>query len=72
MIRNWHDMKARCLKAALMRKLGLDPSRFLQESLEIDPLYMGCLYEKALSEHDMTAWKAVSYTHLDVYKRQSM
>lgn len=58
MIRNWHDMKARCLKAALMRKLGLDPSRFLQESLEIDPLYMGCLYEKALSEHDMTAWKA--------------
>ena len=52
MLRNWHNMKARSLKAALLRKLGLDPSALLKESLEIDPLYMSCLYEP------------VSYTHL--------
>ncbi len=44
---NWHDMKARTLKAALMRKLGLDSVSWLEESLTIDPLCMGCLYERA-------------------------
>ncbi len=47
---NWHDMKARTLKAALMRRLGADPASWLAESLAIDPLCMGCLYEKALRE----------------------
>lgn len=51
MLRNWHNMKARALKAALMRKLGQDASALLKESIEIDPLYMGCLYEQMLSQN---------------------
>lgn len=47
MIRNWHNMKARTLKAALLRKLRRDRDALLGESLAIDPLYMGCLYEQA-------------------------
>ena len=81
----------------------------IEESLSIDPLYMGCLYEKAVSSGTFQFWKEkmrreahnylelsylyknagmyedalrilsacesdnpmpVSYTHLDVYKRQ--
>lgn len=57
MVRNWHNMKARNLKAALLRKLGLSNEAFLQESLAIDPLYMGCLYEKALSEGTLESWQ---------------
>lgn len=57
MIRNWHNMKTRALKAALLRMLGLDNTAFLKDSLEIDPLYMGCLYEKALADKDLHSWK---------------
>lgn len=57
MVRNWHNMKTRSLKAALLRKLGMDFSGFLTECLAIDPLYLGCLYEKAVMEHDLTTWK---------------
>jgi tetratricopeptide (TPR) repeat protein len=58
MIRNWHNMKARTLKAAILRLLGHDNEALITESLQIDPLYMGCLYEKALSENSMKSWKA--------------
>ncbi len=57
MISGWHNMKARTLKAALLRKLGRCNKKLLDESIEIDPLYMGCLYEKALAENDLAAWK---------------
>lgn len=45
MIRNWHNMKARALKASILRTLGRDSSGLLSESIAIDPLSMGCLYE---------------------------
>lgn len=57
LIRNWHDMKARTLKLALQRLLNIDNTKLLQESMDIDPLYMGCLYEQALNINDFTAWK---------------
>lgn len=57
LIRNWHNMKARTLKAALLRKLSLDNSRWLSESLSIDPLYMGCLFEQALQSGNHSPWK---------------
>ena len=57
LIRNWHDMKARSLKLALLRKLNSDNSQDLAESLSIDPLYMGCLYEQAIKTNDFTSWK---------------
>ena len=40
MIRNWHNMKARTLKAAILRALDQDPSALLAESSSIDPLDM--------------------------------
>jgi tetratricopeptide (TPR) repeat protein len=46
MVRNWHCMRSRMLKAALMRKLNLNRDDFIRESLAIDPLYMGLQYEK--------------------------
>lgn len=57
MVRNWHNMKARTLKAALLRKLKREAGAFLQESREIDPLDMGILYEEALRKGDFSAWK---------------
>lgn len=48
LLRNWHNMKARALKAALMRRSGQNSQDFVRESLAIDPLYMGCLYEQAM------------------------
>lgn len=68
LIRNWHDMKTRSLKAALLRKIGLAESGssdvgnhalqdFLKESLAIDPLCMGCLYEQALLDESKAEWK---------------
>lgn len=57
LIRNYHHMKVRALKAALLRKLSQDASGFLAESLKIDPLYMGCLYEQALHDGNLEVWK---------------
>ena len=57
MIRNWHNMKTRALKAALLRRLGQDNRDFLKECLTIDPLYMGCLYEEALAGQTLDSWK---------------
>lgn len=45
LIRNWHNHKARALKAAVLRKLGHDNSRLISESLEIDPFNYGIIYE---------------------------
>lgn len=57
MIRNWHNMKARTLKAAILRTLGQDCSDFLDESGHIDPLDMGIRYEKAVSCSEFDNWK---------------
>lgn len=57
LLRNWHSMKVRTLKAALMRKLDRDNTALIEESLSIDPLYMGCLYEKAVSSGTFQFWK---------------
>ncbi|WP_202621551.1 DUF5107 domain-containing protein [Anaerocolumna sedimenticola] len=56
MIRNWHNMKARTIKTALLRKLGRTDTKVLDESLAIDPLYMGCLYEKAVLSNNLKPW----------------
>ena len=57
--RNWHNMKVRTLKASILRLMGQDNSAFLTESLAIDPLYMGLLYEKALHEDSMENFHTV-------------
>lgn len=47
LVRNWHNHKARALKAALLVKLGReeDAKRWIAESLAIDPFNFGCVWE---------------------------
>lgn len=59
LIRNWHSMKVRAFKAAMLRLLHRDAAALLQESLAIDPLHMGCLYENSLRENSLPAWRAI-------------
>jgi tetratricopeptide (TPR) repeat protein len=50
LIRNWHNHKARHLKAALLRKSGQkdEALSFAEDSLKIDSFNFGALYEKYL------------------------
>ena len=57
MIRNWHNMKARTLKAVILRTLGQDSNAFLEESKRIDPLDMGIRYEISIVSSDSDNWK---------------
>ncbi len=49
LLRGWHDMKTRSLKASILAQLNKDGKayqRFLEESLAIDPLYLSLLCRK--------------------------
>ncbi len=50
LVRNWHNHKARQLKASLLRKTGQTEKALLwiDASLEIDRFNIGCLFEKWL------------------------
>ena len=54
LVRNWHNHKARQLKASLLRKKGNSVAalQWIAASLEIDRLNMGCLFEKFLITKD--------------------
>ncbi|MDE6767939.1 MAG: tetratricopeptide repeat protein, partial [Eubacterium sp.] len=45
LVRNYHNMKARVLKAELMQLLDTDNSGFLNECYDIDKLSIGILYQ---------------------------
>lgn len=57
LIRNWHNHKARQLKASILRKMGRkeEALTLIEESLKIDTFNMGCRFEKYL----LTQEKAV-------------
>ena len=57
LVRNWHDIKARGLMAAMNRLQGKCDRGFLQESLAIDPLSMQLLYEYGMAKNDLSDWK---------------
>ena len=50
LIRNWHNHKARQLKASILRKLGKETEalKWINQSLEIDQFNFGCLFENYL------------------------
>lgn len=50
LIRNWHNHKARHLKAIILRKSGRkdEALQWIEDSLKMDRFNMGCLREKAL------------------------
>jgi hypothetical protein len=50
LIRNWHNHKARQLKASILRKMGKtnDALQWITSSLDIDRFNLGCLFEEYL------------------------
>ncbi|MDR3217475.1 MAG: DUF5107 domain-containing protein, partial [Dysgonamonadaceae bacterium] len=56
LIRNWHNHKARQLKASVLRKLGRkeEALQWIEDSLKIDPFNFGCFFEKYLLLQDMS------------------
>ena len=50
LIRNWHNHKARQLKASILRKHGKEEEaiKWIETSLQIDKFNIGCLFEKYL------------------------
>ena len=54
LIRNWHNHKARALKATLLRKAerNYEALKLIEESLGIDRFNYGCLFEKYLITGD--------------------
>lgn len=54
LIRNWHNHKARQLKASILRKLGRhdEALAWIEESLKLDRFNMGCRFEKYLITQD--------------------
>lgn len=54
LIRNWHNHKARQLKATILRKRGEHEAalRWIEDSLQIDAFNMGCRFEGYLLTQD--------------------
>ncbi|MBC3784637.1 DUF5107 domain-containing protein [Spirosoma utsteinense] len=54
LVRNWHGHSARHLKTVLLRKLGRlsEALQLIDDTLAIDPLQVGCLFEKQFIEQD--------------------
>jgi len=61
LIRNWHNHRARHLKAAILRHKGeiyqQQTLKWIEESLEIDRFNFGCLFEQYLITGDAAAKK---------------
>lgn len=56
--KNWHSLKARQLKASVLRKLGRkeEALTFVEDSLHIDSFNVGCLWEKYLLTGTLLFW----------------
>ena len=54
LVSNWHNHKARALKATVLRKMGQSSEALslIDESLEFDQFNYGCRYEQYLLEQD--------------------
>ena len=64
LIRNWHNHKARALKATVLRRMGRkdEALKLIDESLDIDKFNFGCRYEKCLltgAEEDLDELKTL-------------
>ncbi|MDR1120218.1 MAG: DUF5107 domain-containing protein, partial [Dysgonamonadaceae bacterium] len=61
LIRNWHNHKARQLKASILRKLGRkeEALQWIADSLQIDRFNFGCLFEKYLLTGDASALETI-------------
>lgn len=61
LVRNWHNHKARQLKASILRKLGRkeDALKWIEDSLVIDQFNVGCLFEKYLLTDDPSVLREI-------------
>ena len=57
LVRNWHNNRARALKAAILRRLGKNSEALdlITDSLKIDLFNFGCRFEKYLLTKDVSA-----------------
>lgn len=62
LIHNWHNHKARQLKASLLRKLGRkeEAASWIEESLKIDPFNLGCRFEKYMLFNESLILKEIN------------
>lgn len=72
LIRNWHNMRARTLKSAILRLLVMDNTAFLSESARIDPLDMGVQYEVAKQKKNLDSFIAAMRTPAHNYLELSL
>ncbi|MEG0502234.1 MAG: DUF5107 domain-containing protein [Cellulosilyticaceae bacterium] len=70
--KNQSNMKSRHLKAALLRILAKDNLAFLNESLALDPLDTGLLYELSQTTHNLSSWKETMRDSLNNYLELSL
>lgn len=56
LVRNWHNLRARHLKAAILRHLGQtnNAAKWIEDSLQIDRFNFGCEFERFLQTQDIT------------------
>ncbi|MFV0505372.1 MAG: DUF5107 domain-containing protein [Bacteroidales bacterium] len=72
LVRNWHNHKARQLKASILRKLGRkeEALSFIEDSLKIDSFNIGCRYEKYLltnSDEELKEMQALMQNSVHTY-----
>ncbi|MFP4697286.1 MAG: DUF5107 domain-containing protein, partial [Eubacteriales bacterium] len=67
LITNWHHMKARALKAAIIRIQKKQDKEWIKQSIEIDPLSHGCLYEQGKVNGDFTTFEKIMSASLNNY-----
>lgn len=77
LVANWHNHKARQLKASILRKLGrIDEAlQLVNESLSIDKFNMGCRFEKYLitnNEIDLEDFRLVMRNAVHPYIEYSL
>jgi len=77
LVSNWHNHKARQLKASILRKLGKEEEalKLIDESLSIDKFNMGCRFEKYLitqDEKDLNELKAIMRNAVHPYIEYSL
>jgi tetratricopeptide (TPR) repeat protein len=69
---NWHNMRARLVKAALLRKIGRVDQQFLRDSHAIDGLDMGILHEETLVQGQKETWLKMMRSEINNYLELSL
>lgn len=72
LVKNAHHMKARNLKAIILRLCGKNSQEWLEQSISIDALDLGSFFEMTLVNEDKEPWKKVMRNSLNNYLELSL